>query len=88
MESRNNVSGSPGSLLPGPNSNPNAGLFQLGNNQGTPEEAVSLCRIASITITSSTYNDNITYLPDPTTNNDCGQNCENAIRTYLPVGNA
>lgn len=86
MESGNNVSGRPGSLLPGPNSNPNAGLFQLVNNQGTPEEAVSICRIASITITSSTYNDNITFLPAPPTSSGCDANCEAAIREYLPVG--
>ena len=87
MESGNNVSGRPGSLLPGPNNNPNSGLFQLVNNQGVPEEAVSLCRIASITITSSTYNNNITYLPPPVPlPTDCGANCEEAIRSYLPVG--
>ncbi len=43
MESGNNASGRPGSLLPGPNNNPNSGLFQLVNNQGTPEEALSIC---------------------------------------------
>ena len=63
MESGNNVSGRPGSLLPAPNSNPDAGLFQLVNSQGVPSEAVSLCRIASIRITSSVYNDSIKYLP-------------------------
>ncbi len=62
IESGNNVSGRPGSLLPGPNNNPTSGIFQLVNNQGTLEEAVSICRIASITITSSTYNKAITYL--------------------------
>ncbi len=54
MESGNNVSGRPGSLLPAPNGNPNSGLFQLINAQGVPEEAVSIYRIASIEITSST----------------------------------
>ncbi len=43
MESGNNVSGRPGSLLPAPNNNPNSGLFQLVNNQGVPEEALSIC---------------------------------------------
>lgn len=87
MESGNNASGRPGSLLPGPNDNPNSGLFQLVNNQGVPEEAISLCRIASITITSSTYNDAITYLPAPVpTPTGCDSNCEAAIRSYLPVG--
>ena len=87
MESGNNASGRPGSLLPGPNNNPNSGLFQLINNQGVPEEAISLCRIASITITSNTYNDAITYLPAPVpTPTGCDANCEAAIRSYLPVG--
>lgn len=87
MESGNNASGRAGSLLPGPNNNPNSGLFQLVNAQGTPEEAVSLCRIASITITSSVYNDAITYLPTPTPLPvGCDANCEAAIRSYLPAG--
>lgn len=86
MESGNNASGRPGSLLPGPNSNPDAGLFQLVNNQGVPEEALSICRIASIRITSSTYNDTITFLPAPEVTEDCSLNCEEAIREYLPVG--
>lgn len=87
MESGNNASGRPGSLLPGPNNNPSSGLFQLVNNQGVPEEAVSICRIASITITSSTYNDTITYLPSPTPIPEgCDANCEAAIRLYLPAG--
>lgn len=86
MESGNNVSGRPGSLLPAPNNNPNSGLFQLVNNQGVPEEAVSICRIASITITSNTYNEAITYLPAPVPAPEgCDANCENAIRNYLPV---
>ncbi len=87
MESGNNASGRPGSLIPGPNNNPTSGLFQLINNQGTPEEALSICRIASINITSSTYNDTITYLPAPDPlPTGCDANCETAIRSYLPVG--
>ena len=87
MESGDNASGRPGALLPGPNSNPDAGLFQLVNNQGTPEEALSICRIVSITITSSTYNDAITYLPAPVPNpTGCDANCEIAVRSYVPVG--
>lgn len=86
MESGNNASGRAGSLLPPPDNNPNSGLFQLVNNQGEPQEAVSICRIASITITSSTYNNAITYLPAPSPlPTGCDANCENAIRTYLPV---
>ena len=87
MESGNNVSGRPNSLLPSPNTNPDAGLFQLANAQGTLEEAVSICRIASIRITSSIYNDSITYLPAPTpTPTGCDANCEATIRAYLPAG--
>ena len=87
MESGNNVSGRPGSLLPSPNTNPNAGLFQLVNNQGVPQEAVSICRITAVRITSSTYNNNITYLPTPTPlPTGCSANCESAVRSYLPVG--
>lgn len=87
MESGNNASGRPGSLLPGPNSNPNSGLFQLVNNQGVPSEALSICRIASITITNSAYNNAITYLPTPVPlPAGCDTNCEEAARSYLPVG--
>lgn len=87
MQSADQASGRPGSLLPGPNANPDAGLFQLTNNVGVPQEAVSLCRIASVRITSATYSDEITYLPDPTpTPTGCAANCESAVRTYLPAG--
>ncbi|MEA5012140.1 MAG: hypothetical protein VB100_10530 [Angelakisella sp.] len=87
MESGNNVSGRAGSLLPPPNTNPNAGLFQLTNNQAVPQEAVSVCRIAAIRISSATYNDEITYLPAPTPPiTGCGADCEAAVRSYVPVG--
>ena len=56
MESGNTASGRPGALLPGPATNPNSGLLQLDNTQGVPQEAVSLCRIAAVRITSATYN--------------------------------
>ncbi len=87
MESGNNASGRAGSLLPGPNNNPDSGIFQLINAQGIPQEGISLCRIASITITSSSYNNNITYLPAPSPlPTGCDAICEAAIRSYLPVG--
>ncbi len=87
MESGNNASGRAGTLLPGPNNNPDSGIFQLINAQGVPQEGISLCRIASITITSSTYNDNITYLPAPSPlPTGCDATCEATIRSYLPVG--
>lgn len=87
MESGNNVSGRLGTLLPGPDNNPDSGLLQLVNAQAVPQEAVSLCRIAAIRITSATYNDAITYLPDPIPFPDtCAADCQLAIRDYLPVG--
>lgn len=87
MESGNTASGRPGALLPGPATNPNSGLLQLVNTQGVPQEAVSLCRIAAVRITSATYNNAITYLPVPTpAPTGCGADCESAVRSYLPVG--
>ena len=87
MESGNNASGRPGSLLPAPNTNPNAGLFQLVNNQGVPQEALSICRIVALRVTSTTYNPSITYLPEPVpVPEGCGADCQNAVRTLLPVG--
>ena len=61
MESGNNASGRAGSLLYAPD----YGLLQLTNAQGVPQEAVSICRIASVRVTSATYNEAITYLPAP-----------------------
>lgn len=86
MESGNNASGRLGSLLPAPNNNPNAGLLQLVNTQGVPQEAISICRIAAVRITSATYNEVISYLPAPTPlPTGCDANCESAIQSYLPV---
>lgn len=87
MESGNNASGRANTLLPGPITNPNSGLLQLANNQGVPQEAVSLCRIAAVRVTSATYNKAITYLPTPTPAPEgCGADCQNAVRSYLPTG--
>lgn len=87
MKSGDNVSGRPGLLLPPPNNNPTSGVFQLLNAQGVPQEAVSICRIASIRITSSVYNDAITYLPAPVpAPTTCDADCESAVRSYLPAG--
>ena len=84
MDSGNNSSGRLGSLLP---AGPNAGLLQLVNSQGVPQEAVSICRIASVRITSASYNNAITYLPVPVPPpTGCAADCEAAIRSYLPVG--
>nr|WP_317413480.1 collagen-like protein [uncultured Solibaculum sp.] len=83
MESGNNVSGRPFQLIPAQS----PGLLQLINAQGVPQEAVSICRIAAVRITSATYNNSITYLPDPTpAPTGCAAQCQAAVRSYLPVG--
>ena len=83
MENGNNTSGRPGSLLPATN----PGLFELLDSHGRPQEAVSVCRIASIRVTSAAYNDAITYLSAPIpAPQDCGASCEAAVRAYLPAG--
>lgn len=87
MESGNNASGRLGSLLPSPNNNPHSGILQLVNSQGKPSEAISICHIASIKLTSASYNNAITYLSVPTPiPTGCDFDCEEAERMYLPVG--
>lgn len=82
MESGNNVSGRPHALLYASNE----GLFQLANNQGVVQEAVSICRIVSVRVTSTKYNNDIVYLADPVpASTGCAANCQAAIRAYLPV---
>lgn len=86
MESGNTLSGRPGFLLPAPNTNPNAGIFVLVNNQGVETGAISICKIAAIRVTSADYNDTITYVPTPSELPEgCAVDCEAAIRAYLPV---
>lgn len=52
-----------------------------------PQEAVSICRIAAVRVTSAVYNETITYLPAPVPPDEgCGSDCQAAIRTYMPVG--
>ena len=85
MESGNNASGRASALIPATNPS----LLQLTSAQGVPQEAISVCRIASIRITSATYNDAITYLPAPDpAPTGCDADCQAAVRSYLPVGTA
>ena len=59
------------------------------NAQGLPQETLSICRIASIRVTSDTYNESITFLPEPTpAPTGCDADCQAAIRDYLPEGTA
>ncbi len=79
MEDGGNTTGVPLSLYPPPDSNENAGLVLTDK-----DEAISLCKIASIKIPGATYDDSIEYLPvsspEPV---GCDANCESAIRTWL-----
>ena len=56
----------------------------------TPEnqtQLVSICSIDTITVNNATYNDQITYLPEPDPlPTDCKVDCDRAIREVLPVG--
>lgn len=82
-----NISGRPAGLIIGPNTNPDAGVFQLKNSSGAITNSISICHIASIAITSATYNNTITYLPTPTPEpTGCSSNCEKALRSLLSVG--
>lgn len=81
MEDGSNVSGRPGCLLPAEDPR----LFELADRQGRPQEAVSVCRIASIRVASAAYNDAITYLPAPAAP-EGDTRCEAAVRSYLPEG--
>ena len=81
LESGDNVSGRLKELFPALNS----GLLFTADSKGNIQEAVSLCHIAFIKITSATYNNNIKYLPAPT-DQSTSCDCEKAIRSYLPVG--
>ena len=85
-ENGSTASGRPGLLFPPPNSNPNSGLFILTNND-KEKEALPICRIASVKVTSAVYNDSITYLPvSESPAEGCKADCEAAIRSYLPKG--
>ncbi len=87
MDSGDNVSGRPGTLKAAPGSGFSTGVFTLLNNQGVVQDAVSVCRIAAVKLTSSAYNNSIKFLPAPTDlPNDCCTSCEEAIRGYLAVG--
>ena len=86
VDSGNIISGRPYALLPTPNTNPNAGLFQLVNEAGVPQEAIPLCHIAAVSVANANYKDTLSYLQVavPTTEG-CGD-CLSVMRGYIPVG--
>ena len=84
MESGDAVVGRPGSLTLGPNGL--TGVFEVINSQNF-RQYLSICSIDTILINNSTYNDAISYLPEPDpVPTDCCADCEAVIRSLLPVG--
>lgn len=84
LENGGSVSGRLASLFPNFD---HAGVLLLKNPSGAITGAVSLCRIAFITIPSVTYDNSIEYLGTPSPlPNTCDIDCEQAIRQGLPVG--
>lgn len=85
LEGGDAVIGTPGEIRLGPNGK--SGIFELVTSQEDTTQYVSICSIDSITINNATYNDQITYLPEPEPlPTDCKIDCENAIREVIPVG--
>jgi len=79
------VIGTPGEITLGPNGK--SGIFELITSQGDIRQLISICSIDTITINSATYNEAITYLPEPNLlQTDCCSDCTDTIRDALPVG--
>ncbi len=79
------VIGTPGEITLGPNGK--SGIFELITSQGDIRQLISICSIDTITINSATYNEAITYLPEPDPlPTDCCADCIYTIRDALPVG--
>ena len=84
LRSGDAVVGRPGALIPGPNGQ--TGLFEVTTSQNLTQ-FLSICSIDTIQINNATYNDAITYLPEPVPAlTDCCSDCESTIRSRLPVG--
>ena len=84
LRSGDAVVGRPGALIPGPNGQ--TGLFEVTTSQNLTQ-FLSICSIDTIQINNATYNDAITYLPEPVpAPTDCCSDCESTIRSRLPVG--
>ena len=85
MEDGSTASGKPVSLVP--EDEMSLLTVQSGNGRRAFDELVSICKIASISITSATYDTSIQYLPVPDEPLECcTADCEAAIRKELPVG--
>lgn len=89
LDSGDNISGRAGALLPATSPIYFSGLFQLVDSRGVPQEVVSICKIAAISISGENYNNNIIYNPlleCPSTG--CEAYCESAIRSVLAIGSS
>lgn len=83
FEDSGNTSGIPDSLFPPPDSNVDAGVLLVRDG----DTALSLCKLAVITIPGNTYDDSITFLPVPDPAPEgCDANCESAYRGWLNIG--
>lgn len=81
------LSGRPYALFKTPNTNPNAGLFQLADENGVPLEAVPVCHIAAVHINNGVYKDTLEYVQEPASLPEgCGADCFKAIRSLIPAG--
>lgn len=79
------VVGRPGKVRLGPIGK--SGIFEIITDTEVGSQFVSICSIDTITINNATYNDQITYLPEPEPiPTNCKYDCENAVRDALPVG--
>lgn len=84
LDSGDAIFGRPGALIPGPNGR--TGVFEVITTQDL-SLYLSICSIDSIQINDATYNNAIVYLPEPVpAPADCCADCEEAIRSLLPVG--
>lgn len=85
LDSGDAVIGRPGEITLGPNGK--SGIFDLITSEGNIRQIISICSIDTITINNATYNEAITYLPEPNPlPTDCCADCTDTIRNALPVG--
>lgn len=79
------IVGTPGEITLGPNGK--SGIIEIITTPDDTTQLVSICSIDTITINNATYNEQITYLPEPDPlPTDCKADCDRTIRDMLPVG--
>ena len=87
LEDGGSASGRAYSLIPAASTAASGGLLLLANSQGVVQEAVSICKIAFVSISGAAYDNTITYnsLPNPIPGG-CESECQAAIASYIPTG--